>query len=67
MCDMTAYLLAGGEREKVMESVERVERDGDSVRLGNIFGEEKTIAAVFEAIRDNAIYFSRRREGERER
>ncbi len=59
MCDMTAYLLAGGGREKVMESVERVERDGGLIRISSIFGEEKTIAAVFEAIRDNAIYFSR--------
>ena len=58
MCDMTAYLVGKDGQEKVMESVERVERDGDRFRLSNIFGEEKTIKAVFEAIRDNTLYFS---------
>ena len=57
MCDMTAFLVSDGGQEKVMESVERVERDGDRIRLSNIFGEEKTIKALFEAIRDNKLYF----------
>ena len=59
MCDMTAFLVSDGGQEKVMESVERVERDGDRFRLSNIFGEEKTIEALFEAIRDNKLYFSK--------
>lgn len=56
MCDMTAFLVTNGSQEMVMESVEKVERDGDRIRLSNIFGEEKTLTAVFEAIRDNKIY-----------
>ena len=58
MCDMTAYLVGKNGQEKVMESVERAERSGDRIRLSNIFGEEKTIEARFEAIRDNTLYFS---------
>jgi predicted RNA-binding protein len=58
MCDMTAYLVGKNGQEKIMESVERVERDDGRIRLSNIFGEEKTIEAMFEAIRDNKLYFS---------
>jgi predicted RNA-binding protein len=60
MCDMNAFLVDGGGQEMVMESVETVERSGDWIRLSNIFGEEKTIEAVFEAIRDNKIYLLKR-------
>lgn len=56
MCDMNAFLVNNGSQEMVMESVEKVERDGDRIRLSNIFGEEKTVTAVFEAIRENKIY-----------
>lgn len=56
MCDMNAFLVENGNQEMVMESVEKVERDGDRIRLSNIFGEEKIVKAVFEAIRDNKLY-----------
>ena len=59
MCDMNAFLVDNGSQEMVMESVETVERDGERIRLSNIFGEQKTIEAVFEAIRDNKIYLTR--------
>ena len=59
MCDMNAFLVDNGSQEMVMESVETVERDGERIRLSNIFGEQKTIEAVFEAIRDNKIYLMR--------
>jgi predicted RNA-binding protein len=56
---MNAFLVDNGSQEMVMESVETVERDGERIRLSNIFGEQKTIEAVFEAIRDNKIYLTR--------
>lgn len=45
MCDANAYLLKGGEEEDLLESVERVEIDGDEARLTNIFGERKVVRA----------------------
>ena len=60
MCDMNAFLVDSGRQEMVMESVETVVRDGDGIRLSNIFGEEKTVDAVFEAIRDNKIFLLKR-------
>jgi predicted RNA-binding protein len=45
MCEAHAYILKNGIEEKVMESVDLVELEGDEVRLVNIFGEQKTIKA----------------------
>ena len=58
MCEMHAFLVEGDHREMVMESVETVERIGARIRLSNIFGEEKTLDAVFEAIRDNKLFLA---------
>jgi predicted RNA-binding protein len=58
MCEMHAFLVDGDRREMVMESVETVERVGGRIRLSNIFGEEKTIEAVFEAIRENKLFLA---------
>ncbi|SPD75109.1 conserved hypothetical protein [uncultured Desulfobacterium sp.] len=45
MCEAHAYILKNGKEEKVMESVDLVELEGDEARLVNIFGEQKTIKA----------------------
>ena len=45
MCEAHAYVLKNGKEEKIMESVDRVELEGDEVRLISIFGEQKTLKA----------------------
>jgi predicted RNA-binding protein len=45
MCEAHAYILKNGIEEKIMESVDLVELEGNEVRLVNIFGEQKTIKA----------------------
>ncbi len=45
MCEAHAFLLKDGHEEKILESVDLVEMEGDSVRLVNIFGEQKTLHA----------------------
>ncbi len=45
MCQSSAYMDKNGEKELVMEDVELFEASEDSVRLVNIFGEEKNIKA----------------------
>ncbi|MEJ2586218.1 MAG: CooT family nickel-binding protein [Deltaproteobacteria bacterium] len=45
MCEAHAYLKRENEEEKIMESVDLVEVEGDSVRLVNIFGEQKSLTA----------------------
>ncbi|HDZ89389.1 MAG: CooT family nickel-binding protein [Deltaproteobacteria bacterium] len=43
MCEAHAYMLKDSEEEKILESVDLVEFEGDEIRLVNIFGEQKTL------------------------
>ena len=47
MCEMTAFVVRRDSnvqaREKLLESVDRVELDGDELTLTNIFGEQETL------------------------
>lgn len=45
MCEAHAFIITDGKEEKVMESVDRVEFEGDEVKLVNIFGEQRTLRA----------------------
>ena len=59
MCDTTAFIVRNGIEEKLLESVDRVEFDGDDVVLSNIFGEEKSLKARLKFIdtREGRILF----------
>ncbi len=45
MCEATAYLLKNGQEELILKDVDVIEPDGDSVRIVNIFGEQKVLKA----------------------
>ena len=45
MCDVTAFIVKDGDEEKILESVEVVEAQGDELELTNIFGERRTLRA----------------------
>jgi predicted RNA-binding protein len=45
MCEAHAYIVKEGNEEKILEDVDRVEMEGDEIRLVNIFGEQKTLRA----------------------
>ena len=45
MCEATAYLLKNGHEELILKDVDVIEPDGDSVRIVNIFGEQKVLKA----------------------
>ncbi len=45
MCEAHAFILKNGQEEKVLESVDIVELEGDEVKLVSIFGEQKTLKA----------------------
>ncbi len=56
MCDMNAYMLQEDDRVLIMESVEVMVDQKGSIRLNNIFGEEKLLNARFHAIENNTIF-----------
>jgi predicted RNA-binding protein len=42
---MAAFVVRDGTEEKVLESVDLVEADGDELELTNIFGDRRTLRA----------------------
>jgi len=43
MCEANAYLLKEGKEELILEAVDKVESEGDHIKIENIFGEQKTV------------------------
>jgi len=43
MCDTNVYLIRDGAEEKILDSVEVIEVQGDEAELVNIYGERKTL------------------------
>lgn len=43
MCEANAYMLKNGKEELLMESLDTVEPDNGTLRLTNIFGEQKFV------------------------
>lgn len=49
MCEANAYLVDEGREEKVLESVDGLEVEGQEIRIVNIFGEQKRVRARFKS------------------
>ncbi len=43
MCEANAYLLKEGKEELILEAVDKVENEGDRIKIENIFGEQKVV------------------------
>ncbi len=50
MCEAAAYLLKDGREELLLSEVDTIEPEGDSLRLVNIFGEQKVIRAAIHSL-----------------
>lgn len=45
MCEASAFLLQEGSEEMILDNVDELEVDGDTVKMVNIFGEQKSLRA----------------------
>lgn len=50
MCEASAYWLKDGNEELIMTDVDKIEPEGDGLRLVNIFGEQKIIKGVIHSL-----------------
>jgi len=50
MCEAHAFIIHDGKEEKLLENVDELQVDGDSIRLVNIFGEQKTLQGRIESM-----------------
>lgn len=46
MCDISVFVVKNGAQEKVLENVDLIEQVAGSMRLVNIFGEERILNAT---------------------
>ena len=54
MCEAHAYMLRDDQEEKIFESVDQLEIEGDEVRMINIFGEQKILKAKFKSYQNQS-------------
>ena len=50
MCEASAYWLKNGQEELIMSEVDKIEPDGEELRLVSIFGEQKTVKATIHSL-----------------
>ncbi len=50
MCEANAYWLKEGQEELLMSEVDKIEPDGDDLRLVSIFGEQKVVKAAIHSL-----------------
>ena len=43
MCEANAYLVKEGKEELILEAVDKVENEGDHIKIESIFGEQKVV------------------------
>ena len=50
MCEANAYWLKDGQEELIMSEVDKVEPDGDDLRIVSIFGEQKVVKGAIHSL-----------------
>jgi predicted RNA-binding protein len=51
MCEANAYILKDGEEQMLLEDVDVLRPEGESIYLRSVFGEQKTVSARIKEIR----------------
>ncbi len=49
MCEASAFVCREGREERILESVDEVEIQGEEIRIVNIFGEQKVLKGRFKS------------------
>jgi len=58
MCEANVYMVDGENSELIMEAVDTIEPEGNSVKLVSIFGDQKTVTARIHSLSlvDHKVY-----------
>ena len=62
MCESSAYLIQNGKEELILENVEELYTEGNTVKIVNLFGDQKSVDAEIKQISfvDNKIILKKR-------
>ena len=63
MCESSAYLIQDGKEELILENVEELYTEGNTVKIVNLFGDHKSVDAEIKQISfvDNKIILNKRK------
>jgi predicted RNA-binding protein len=50
MCEASAYLVQNGKEELLLENVDELHREGDTIKMVNLFGDQKILVAQIKMI-----------------
>jgi predicted RNA-binding protein len=50
MCEAAAYWLKNGQEELILTEVDKIEPEGDGLRIVSIFGEQKVVRAAIHSL-----------------
>jgi predicted RNA-binding protein len=50
MCEASAYLMQDGKEELLLENVDELHREGDTIKMVNLFGDQKILVAQIKMI-----------------
>ncbi|HUT72591.1 MAG TPA: CooT family nickel-binding protein [Desulfatiglandales bacterium] len=50
MCEASAYLFHDGKEELILEHVDELHRQGDTIKIINLFGEQRVLDAQIKMI-----------------
>ncbi len=50
MCEASAYLIQDGKEELILENVEELHREGNVIKIVNLFGDQKAFEAHIKLI-----------------
>ena len=50
MCEASAYLIQDGKEELILENVDELHREGETIKIINLFGDQKVLEAHIKMI-----------------
>ena len=50
MCEASAYLVQDGKEELILENVDELHKEGDKIKMINLFGDQKVLEAQIKMI-----------------
>ena len=63
MCEASAYLIKDGKEELILENVDELHKEGEMIKIINLFGDQKVLDAQIKMISfvDNKIVLEKGR------
>ena len=64
MCEASAYVIQDGKEELILENVDELHKEGDTIKITNLFGDQKVLEAQIKMISfvDNKIILEKAKE-----